>query len=353
MSFTSDNTQPAAPEIMAALMRANAGYAPSYGADAATGRVRQQVAALFEAPQAEVHLVATGTAANALALACLAPPWGAVYCHAEAHVNSDECGAPEFYTAGAKLVPLDGDHGRVDVASLDAALAAGAGASVHNVQPAALSLTNATEAGTVYDPDALAALTARAHAAGIPVHLDGARFANAVAGLGCTPAELSWKAGIDVLSLGGTKGGCLAVEALIFFDPARSRDLGFRRKRAGHLFSKHRFLSAQMEAWLADELWLDLAGRANARAADLGRGLAAMPGVTLAHPVEANAVFARWPRGLHRAAMAAGAEYHLWDFDASLDGPDDEPLLARLVCGWSTSDAEVTGFLDLLRAAGR
>ena len=245
--------------------------------------------------------------------------------------------------------PLAGEHGRIDPAALDAALAIGRGASVHNVQPAALSLTNATEAGTVYDPDAVAALVALARPMRLPVHMDGARFANAVAGLGCAPSELSWKAGVDVLTLGGTKDGCLAAEAVIFFDPSRARDFGFRRKRAGHLFSKHRFLAAQIEAWLADGLWLELAARANARAAALGRGLAAIPGVTLAHPVEANAVFARWPRGLHKAAMAAGAEYHLWDFDATLDGPDDEPLLARLVCGWSTTEAEVEAFLALLR----
>jgi threonine aldolase len=349
MWFMSDNTQPAAPEVMAAVARANAGHAASYGADAIMSRVTAALRARFEAPQAEVRLVATGTAANALALACLAPPWGAVYCHGESHVNSDECGAPEFYTAGAKLVPLGGAHGRIDPAALDAALAVGGGASVHNVQPAALSLTNATEAGTVYDPEAVAALAGRARTMGLPVHMDGARFANAVASLGCTPAELSWKAGVDVLTLGGTKDGCLAAEAVIFFDPAHARDFGFRRKRAGHLFSKHRFLAAQLEAWLEGGLWLDLAARANARAAALGRGLAAIPGVALAHPVEANAVFARWPRRRHRAAMAAGAEYHLWDFDATLDGPDDEPLLARLVCGWSTTEAEVEALLALLR----
>ena len=348
MWFMSDNTQPAAPEIVAALVRANEGHVPSYGADAAMARVRAQLGAVFEAPEAAIHLVATGTAANALALACLCPPWGAVYCHGEAHVNYDECGAPEFYSAGAKLVPLAGDHGRVDPAALAAALAIGKGASVHNAQPAALSLTNATEAGTVYDPDALAALAGAAHAAGLAVHLDGARFANAVASLGCTPAELSWKAGVDVLTLGGTKDGCLGAEAVIFFDRERAGTFELRRKRGGHLFSKHRYLAAQVEAWLADGLWLDLAARANARAAALGQALAAIPGVSLAHPVEANAVFARWPRGLHRAVMAAGAEYHLWDFDATLDGPDDEPLLARLVCGWATTDDEVREMVALL-----
>ena len=348
MNFASDNASGAAPDVMAAVVAANDGHAPSYGADAAMERVTARIREIFEAPRARVHLVATGTAANALGLACLCPPWATVYCHATAHVNVDECGAPEFYSGGAKLTPLAGDHGRIDPDALAEALAGAEETGVHNVQRGALSLTNATEAGTVYDPDALAALAGPARAAGLAVHLDGARFANAVAALGCTPAELSWRAGVDVLTLGGTKDGCFAAEAVIFFDPARARDFGFRRKRAGHLFSKHRFLAAQIEAWLADGLWLELATRANARAAALARGLAALPGVTLAHPVDANAVFARWPRGLHRALLAAGAEYHLWDFDATLDGPDDEPLLARLVCGWATTEDEVRHLLDLM-----
>jgi len=349
MWFVSDNTHPAASQILEAIGRANAGHAASYGADAVSHRAAAALRAVFEAPAAEVFLLPTGTAANALALGCLCPPWGSVYCHAGAHVNYDECGAPEFYTAGAKLIGLDGAHGRIGPETLAAALATGLGGSVHNVQPAALSLTNATEAGTLYDPAAVAQLAGQAHAAGLGVHMDGARFANAVAALGCTPAELSWKAGIDVLSLGATKDGCLAAEAVLFFDPARAASFGFRRKRAGQLFSKHRLFGAQIEAWLADGLWLELAARANARAAALGRGLAAIPGVILEHPVEANAVFARWPRALHRAALAGGAQYHLWDFDATLDGPDDEPLLARLVCGWATSEAEVEALLGLLR----
>lgn len=349
MQFMSDNTAPAAPAVMAAVVAANDGHARSYGAEDAMARVTARIRTLFEAPEAEVQLVATGTAANALSLACLTPPWGAVLCHAGAHVNSDECGAPEFYTAGAKLIPLAGDDGRIAPAALQAALATLGGASVHNVQGAALSLTNATEAGTIYRAAAVAALTRPAQAAGLAVHMDGARFANALATAGGTPAALTWQAGIDVLTLGGTKGGCLGVEAIIFFDPARARDFGFRRKRAGHLFSKHRYLSAQMAAWLDDGLWLDLAARANDAAQILAAGLAAVPGVTLAHPVEANAVFARCPRALHRAALAGGAEYHLWDWDATLEGPDDEPLLARLVCNWSTAPAEVAALLALLR----
>jgi threonine aldolase len=228
------------------------------------GRVTARLREIFEAPEAAVHLVATGTAANALALACVAPPWGAIFCHREAHVAEDECGAPEFYTGGAKLVLVDGAHGRIDPDGLAAALGSATPRGVHNVQNAALTLTNATEAGTVYGPDEVAALADIAARHGMPVHLDGARFANAVAHLGCTPAELTWKAGVDALSFGGTKNGLIGVEAVILFDPARSWEFELRRKRGGHLLSKHRYLSAQMEACLADDLWRDLGAPARA-----------------------------------------------------------------------------------------
>jgi threonine aldolase len=351
MWFTSDNAGPAHPAVLEALGRANEGYAASYGEDEGTARVASRLREVFEAPGAAVHLVATGTAANALALACLCPPWATVYCHREAHVQSDECGAPEFFTGGAKLTPLDGEHGRIDPESLARALAVTAGRSVHNVQKGALTITNATEAGSVYGPDEVATLAGMARAAGVPVHIDGARFANALVTLGCTPAELTWKAGVDALSFGGTKNGLLGAEAVVLFDPGRAWELELRRKRAGHLFSKHRYLAAQLEAYLADGLWIELASRANARAAELARGLAALPDVRIAHPVEANSVFAAWPRAGHRAAMAAGARYHLWDWGTTLDGPDAEPLLARLVCGWSTSEADVAALLDLLEEA--
>ena len=349
MWFTSDNASAAAPEVLAAVARANAGNAPSYGADALTERVTARLREVFEAPEAAVYLVATGTAANALSLACLCPPWATVYCHREAHVAEDECGAPEFYTGGAKLTLLDGADGRIAPETLERALAAAARTGVHNVQNGALSLTNATEAGTVYPPEAVAALAGIARAHGMPVHMDGARFANAVVALGCSPAALTWKAGVDVLSFGGSKNGCLGVEAVILFDPARAWEFELRRKRGGHLFSKHRFLAAQMDGYLDDGLWLDLAARANARAAALSRGIAAAPGASLLHPTEANAVFAAWPRAAHRAARAAGAAYYFWPGEPSLDGPPDEPLAARLVCSWSTGAAEVAGLLGILQ----
>jgi threonine aldolase len=349
MWFASDNTGPAAPEIVEAVAAANAGHAPSYGADAGMERVRARIREIFEAPEAAVHLVATGTAANALSLACLCPPWATVYCHRGAHVIEDECGAPEFYTGGAKLTPLGGAHGRIERAELERAIRDAALRGVHNVQNGALSLSNTTEAGTAYAPAEVAALAGAARAAGLPVHMDGARFANAVAALGCSPAELTWRAGVDVLSFGGTKNGCLGVEAAVIFDPARAWEFELRRKRGGHLFSKHRFLSAQMEAYLEGGLWLDLAEAANARARELADGIAALPGAALVHPVEANAVFAAWPRARHWAAQAAGAHYYLWPPDQSLEGAPDEPLSARLVCNWATTPAEVAQFLGVLR----
>jgi len=352
MWFASDNSGPAAPEVIEAVAAANAGHAASYGADAATARVTARIREVFEAPEAAVYLVATGTAANALALACLCPPWATVFCHPEAHVAQDECGATGFYAGGATLTPLEGAHGRIAPEGLQAALAA-TGRSVHGVQKGALSLTNATEAGTVYTPAQVAELAGIAREAGVPVHMDGARFANAVARLGCSPAELSWKAGVEVLSLGGTKNGCLGVEALVLFDPARAWELELRRKRAGHLFSKHRFLAAQMEAYLEGDLWLDLADAANARARELSEAIAALPDAALVHPTEANSVFAAWPRRRHWAMRAAGVHYYLWPDGQSLEGAEDEPVAARLVCNWATTQAEVAQFVGLLRGPER
>lgn len=344
MWFTSDNAGPAAPEVMAALAAANAGYAGSYGGDDISARVTAQLRALFEAPEAAVRLVATGTAANALALATLCPPWGAIYAHAHAHVEEDECGAPEFFTGGAKIVRIEGRHGRMTPEALGAALAAAGRVGVHNVQAGALSLTDVTEAGTLYRPAEIAALAGLAKGKGIPVHLDGARFANAIAALGCTPAELTWKAGVDAVSFGGTKNGLLGVEAVILFDPAKDWELQLRRKRGGHLFSKYRYLAAQMDAYLTDGLWLRLAARANAMAARLAAGLAAR-GANLLHPVEANMMFASLPCATHRRLRAAGARYYIWDADESLSLPDDTPLTCRLVCNWATREEDVDAFL--------
>jgi len=337
MRFASDNTSGAAPEVIAALLRTNDGYDRSYGADAIMARVTALVREIFEAPEAVVHLVATGTAANALAIATHCPPWGAVFCHTHAHVAEDECNAPEFYS-GAKLVLVPGDHGKITPDTLGDALSRTGESGVHGVQRGMLTLTNVTEAGTVYKPAEISALTALAKAQALPCHLDGARFANALVATGASPAEMTWKAGIDVLSLGGTKNGCLGVEGVVLFDPAKAWELELRRKRGGHLFSKHRFLSAQMEAYLTDNLWLRLAAQANAVGQRLADGLAAKPAVTQAHPVQANMQFPDWPEGSHARLEAAGAAYYR--FPAA---PGREA--ARLVTSWSTTDADVDAFL--------
>lgn len=345
MFFSSDNASGVPPQVLESLARANDGFAMAYGNEAGMERLRDRLRAVFEAPQAEVFLVATGTAANALAIATHCPPWGAVYCHRHAHVEEDECGAPEFYSGGAKLVPIDGANGRLAPADLAARLDAAQGAGLHNVQRGMLSLTNLTEAGTHYSPDQTAALAAEARRYGLPVHLDGARFANALVAQNCTPADLTWRAGVDVLSLGGTKNGLMGVEAVMLFDPARAWEFQLRRKRGGHLFSKHRFLSAQMEAWLERDLWLDLARQANAMAARLEAGLASVPGARLQHPRGGNILFATLPRRAHRAAMAAGARYYIMPADPDPDGPGDQPLGCRLVASWSTTEADVDALL--------
>ncbi|MEX5728375.1 threonine aldolase [Rhodovulum iodosum] len=348
MHFASDNTSPVPPQVLEAVIEANHGYAMPYGADAIFAEVQDRLRRIFEAPGAAVYLVATGTAANALALACLCPPWATVFCHRNAHVEEDECGAPEFYTGGSKLTLIDGAHAKMTAAALEQAIGFAARAGVHNVQPGAVSLTNATEAGTVYSSAEVAEICAVARGAGLPVHLDGARFANALAATAASPAELTWKAGVDILCFGGTKNGLMGAEAVIIFDPEKAWEFELRRKRGGHLFSKHRYLSAQMAAYLDDDLWLKLAARANAAAARLSAGIAALEGARLLHPTEANAVFAAWPRKGHAAAQAAGAQYYLWPMDQSMEGPDDEPLSARLVCSWSTTDEDVDRFLNVV-----
>jgi len=348
MYFASDNSSPVPPQVMQTVARANEGYAMPYGNDPIMEGVRARIREVFEAPEAAVYLVATGTAANALSLACLCPPWATVYCHHNAHIEEDECAAPEFYTGGAKLTLLEGADAKIDPEALKKAIAFTARAGVHNVQKGALSITNATEAGAVYTADEVAALCAIAKEAGIPCHMDGARFANALVAAACTPAEMTWKAGIDVLSFGGTKNGLLGVEAVVIFDPDKAWEFELRRKRGGHLFSKHRYLSAQMAAYLEDDLWLTLAGQANAAAQRLSQGLLEA-GATLVHPTQANAVFASWPRAGHIRAQEAGAAYYFWPFDQSLEGPGDEMLSARMVCSWSTTEEDIETFLGLIR----
>lgn len=338
MNFMSDNVTGAAPEILDAIIKANEGTAPSYGNDDWTKRLTQSLSALFERDVA-VFPVATGTAANALSLAALTPPWGSIYCHAEAHIQCDECGAPEMFTGGAKLVTLPGEHGKITPDTLSAALDRVHKGFVHVVQPAALSLSQLTECGTAYSPAEVTALTAVARHHGLRVHMDGARFANAVASLGCSPADITWRAGVDVLSFGATKNGALGAEAVVFFDRELSADFGYRRKRAAHLFSKMRFLSAQLEAYLQDGLWLRLAGHANRMAMRLADGLSALPGAKLAHPVDGNEIFIALPEPVIAGLEAAGFGFYRWDGN-----------IVRLVTAWNSDEAAVEA---LLTAAGR
>ena len=348
MFFASDNASPVPQQVLDAITKVNAGYAASYGTDAEMDEVRRLIREIFEAPEAEVYLVATGTSANVLSLATLVQPWQAICCHRNAHIAEDECGSPEFYTGGAKLNLIDGEHGKITPAALEAAIKVQVQGFVHSVQRGALSLTNATESGTVYSPSELKSLCDVAKSYEMPVHLDGARFANSVVSTGATPAEMSWKAGVDVLSFGGTKNGLMGVEAVILFDPELAWEFELRRKRGGHLFSKHRYLSAQMLAYLTDGLWLDMAAKANAAAKNLSEGILSLPGATLVHPTDANAVFASWNRASHRRAMEAGAKYYFWGSEGTLDGPDDGLESARLVCSWCTTDDEIDQFLELI-----
>jgi threonine aldolase len=351
MNFASDNTAGVAPAILDAIARANQGYAPSYGDDPVTGQVERRLADLFE-HEVAVFLVPTGTAANALALAQFTPPWGAVLCHVESHIATDECGAAEFFGGGVKLVTLPGEGGKIAPATLEAALARGPWGGPHHVTAAALSLSQATEVGTIYRASEIRQLAEIARGHGVAVHLDGARFANALVCTNATAAELTWRAGVDVVSFGATKGGALAAEAVIFFDPARTKGMPERRKRAGHLLSKHRFLAAQLDAYLQDDLWLDLARHANRMADRLAQGLSAA-GVKPVWPVEANEVFVPLSAETDRRLKAAGATYHPWymgSLPAGLMIPPDHTLV-RLVTSFSTTEAEVDQFVTIARAA--
>ena len=349
MFFASDNAGPVHPEVLAALARANEGYAMPYGADDGMGRVRQQIRDVFEAPDAMVHLLATGTAANSLALACMCQPFETVFCSSVAHIHEDECAAPEFYTGGAKLtiVPCDVDKMRPD--DLRAAIASEGTRGVHGPQRGAVSITQVAEKGSVHTIEELKALIAVAKEFDLPVHLDGARFANALASLGCTAAEMSWKLGIDAVSFGGTKNGLMGVEAVVFFDPKKSWEFELRRKRGAHLFSKVRYLAAQMDAYLSDDLWLSSAKRANANMQRLANGLRDLEGVSFLAEPQANMVFAMMPRAAHKRLHDGGAIYYLMQGELEGDDPN-EPLLARLVCDWSISEAQIDQFIAL--AAG-
>ena len=341
MNFKSDNEAPAHPAILEAVVEANRDFTTAYAADRYSRQLDARFSELFET-ECHVLPIATGTAANSIVLGELSPPWGAVLCHQTAHIHCDEGGAPEFYTHGAKLVPLDGDNARLNADRLAKAIDSAGAHGVHNCKPSAVSITQATECGTSYRTEQVRALGDVAHARGLPLHMDGARFANAVAWLGCTPAEITWKSGVDVLSFGATKNGALTAEAVVVFGrPEWLEGLERRRKRGGHLLSKMRYVSAQLLAMLENDLWLDIARTANARAAELAVGIEATPNAALAWPVEANEVFLRADAEVLQALKQRGFEFHIWP------GHED---VARLVCTFATPAQQIQDFLVALRS---
>jgi threonine aldolase len=347
MQFGSDNQTGASAQILDIIVTANSGYAHGYGDDAWTSRAVDALREVFEF-DLDAFFVATGTAANSLALSCLVHPWEMVLCHGRSHIITDESTAPELFTGGARLVGLAHGEGKLSDRHLVDYFQNSSVEVPHNPRPAALSLTQVTESGLVYTPDEVASLTSTARSHQLAVHMDGARFANAIAALGCTPAEITWKAGIDILCLGATKNGCLAAEAVIFFKPGLSEHFIHRRKRAGHLLSKGRFLSAQIVGWLQDGHWLKLACHANQQAAHLAKRLASIPGVRVVWPTEANEVFVIMPKPMAHHLQALGAEFYEWyreslPKDVSLN---EDELFVRLVASFATEDQDVQEFCD-------
>jgi threonine aldolase len=327
--FRRDNCSRAAPELIAALTAANEGSVLGYGGDRYTAELQERFTALFEAP-VRVYPVATGTAANALALAAASTPFGAVYCSADAHVNTSECNATSFFGGGTKLVPVAGPHGKVDAAALAEAVGAAGKGLAHKSQPAAVNLVQASDLGAVYSLDEVESVCRVAHEHGLKVHLDGARFANALATLGCTPAQATWRAGVDLMSFGATKNGGLLADAIVVFSPEVAEHIAFHLRRAGLVWSKMRFASAQLMAYVEDDLWLRLARQANAAAGALAARVQRVAGARLLAPVQANELFVE----MAPAALTALEETGFLFYRRG-------PGLARFVCRWDTGSDEV------------
>ncbi|MBG1233078.1 threonine aldolase family protein [Aestuariivirga litoralis] len=347
MNFNSDNVYGVHPQIMDAIVAANARLTDvSYCHDDSAKEAEAALSKLFEKP-VRAFSVMNGTGANSLSLSALCPPFGGIICHQDAHISTDECNCPELFTGGAKLLTVPGAGNKITPDSVSAKIAQYVHGE-HGPKPSALSLSQATELGRVYTLAEIKALSDVAHKAGLKVHMDGARFANALVWLGCTPAEMTWKAGIDVLSFGGTKNGAMILESVVFFDEALAEDFLYRRKRAGQLLSKGRFLSAQMHAYLKDDLWLKNAGYANVRAAEAAAALTAVSGVRLAAPVEANEVFPIMPRRLFEALEKEGVKFYEWP----LDGLAADECCARLVLSFATPEADVAKFAGLVKRLG-
>lgn len=338
MNFGSDTTAPAHPSVLEAMARANSGYEPSYGDDAVMGRVRKLLCDTLGTEDFDFWLVASGTAANALSLSCFCPPTGAILCHEEAHIQRDERGAPEFFSGGGKLHLLPGFGARIDPAAFETVVAANNPDFVHETPLHVLSLTNLTESGTAYTAGEIAKFAGRAREAGLAVHLDGARLGNALASTGATVAEMSWKSGVDVLTLGLTKTGAAGCEIILLFGRARAKiqELRVRAKRSGHMPAKMRFLAAQAEAMLSGGLWLKLAGHSNKMASILARGLE-QRGIRLAFPCDGNEVFAVLPDEVAGKLKAAGGVFYSWPGGS-----------VRFVCSWTTQEDEIAALIAAL-----
>ncbi|MEL6360244.1 MAG: low specificity L-threonine aldolase [Pseudomonadota bacterium] len=347
MNFASDNWSGAAPKIIDAISRANEGLSGAYGGDEITARAIAKFKTVFEKDDLEIYFVATGGAANGLALSVLTPPYGMVLGHEESHIQMDECAGPEFFTGGAKILPIPGFAAKLTPESVTSALKGFPERPPHGAPASVLSLTQATECGAVYSPAEIKALCETAKANGLKIHMDGARFANAVASSNASPADMTWRSGVDVLCFGGTKNGCLAAEAVIFFNPGDAQDFSFRRKRAGHLVSKMRFISAQFDAYLDDRLWLDLAARANAAATNLSSQLAEIDGVKVWYPTDANEVFVSFPGDIADRLRDQGAVFYPW----ITPGDPAGGTMQRLICSFRTSDAEIDGFIAAVHTA--
>lgn len=331
LNFRSDNESPASTAILEALQEANQGSAWAYADDHWSGRLDDAFSELFGTATTVIP-VSTGTVANSIALAAVCPPWGSVYCHRNAHIYNDESGAPEFFGNGLRLVPVQGADGKFEASRLEALIRENEGHGVHSYLPAAVSLTQSTEAGTVYQAEDIEAICAVAAGRGMTVHMDGARFGNAVASLDCDPGDISWRAGVSMMSFGASKNGCLAAEALLLFDKPELKETAERlRKRSGHLLSKMRFVSAQLLAYIENGRWLDMASHSNSQAARFAAAIEAHPEAGLEFTVDANEVFVKWSPAGFRRLERAGIQFLNWP------GRDD---LARFVFSHCTPEEE-------------
>ncbi|MEK6217319.1 MAG: beta-eliminating lyase-related protein [Boseongicola sp.] len=349
MNFASDNSGPVHPKVMEALVRANDGYAMPYGSDPLTARAIEKVREVFEAPDAAVFLVATGSAANSLCIATFSRPWDTVFCARFAHSHVDECNAPEFFAGGIKITTVGKEDDKFTADELEVAIKQWDPANIQNPAHGPVSITQVTERGTLYSLDEMSAISRVAKAHGLALHLDGARFANAAVALGCTAAEMSWRAGVDAVSFGGTKNGLMGVEAVVIFDRDNAVEFARRRKRGAHLFSKTRYLAAQMDAYLTDGLWRETATAANAATARLAAGFESVDGGKLAFTPQANMIYVWMPRTMHRRLTDEGVNYYIEQ--GKLEGEDpDEMLLGRFVCDWSTTVEGIDQCLEIAQA---